>query len=233
VSRVQSAGRNLVPSFPSGMPDIGEITVITSTLLSRARRAAPGAALGRAAGTISAVALAMAGLAACSSSSTPTTATLTPAATSAPATSAAPVTSSPAPAGSSGAASLLNVCSVLTREQVGSIMGDPVSDVVRSNFGATSLCTYALVHSTIEVEVAPTGNAADYSAFAVMVTSNADPAGSAIPVSGLGQHSLLSNFGVAVQTAPHAFLVRNLRGQVANQLYVTLSKALITALGGK
>jgi hypothetical protein len=217
------------------MPDIGEITVNTSTLLSRARRAAPEAAPGRAVLTISAIALAVAGLAACSSSSTPTTATLTPAATSAaPATSSpAPATSSPAPAGSSAAASLLNVCSVLPREQVGSIMGDPVSDVVRSNFGATSLCTYALVHSTIEVEVAPTGNAADYAAFAVMVTSNANPAGSAIPVSGLGQHSLLSNFGVAVQTAQHAFLVRNLRGEVANQTYVTLSKALITALGGK
>jgi hypothetical protein len=218
------------------MPDIGEITVITSTLLSRARRAAPGAALGRAAGTISAVALAMAGLAACSSGSTPSTATLTPAATSAPATSAssaAPATSSPAPAGSSPAASLLNVCSVLTREQVGSIMGDPVSDVVRSNFGATSLCTYALVDSTIEVEVAPSGSAVDYAAFTSMVTSEANPAGSEIPVSGLGQHSLLSSFGVAVQTAQHAFLVRNVRGQVPNQLFVKLSKTLVTALGGK
>jgi hypothetical protein len=213
------------------MPDIGEITVNKSTLLSRARRAAPGAAPGRAAVTISAVALAVAGLAACSSGSTPTTATLTPAATSAPATSAAPATSSPAPAGSSAAASGLNVCSVLTREQVGSLMGEPVFDMVRSNFGAISLCTYSMVHSTIEVEVAPTGSASDYAGFSGLVTSGANPADSAVAVPGLGQQALLSSFGVAVQTPAHAFLIRNVRGQVPNQLAVTLSKTIITALG--
>jgi hypothetical protein len=204
--------------------------VIASNLLSRARQAAPEAALGRVVLTISAAALATAGLSACSGKSTPSAGSSPTASASAPASSAAPATSSPA-VSASAPVSGPNVCSILTSAQVGSIMGDPVSHVTRSQDGANSACTYALVHSTIEVDVAPSGSAADFAGFSGLVNSGASPAGSAIAVPGLGQHALLSSAGVAVQTAKHAFLVRNVSGQVGNQLDVTLSKTLITALG--
>jgi hypothetical protein len=206
--------------------------VIASNLLSRARQAAPEAALGRVVLSISAAALAAAGLSACSGKSTPSTGSSPTASVSAsaPASSAAPASSSPA-VSASAPASGPNVCSILTSAQVGSIMNDPVSHVTRSQDGANSACTYALVHSTIEVDVAPSGSAADFAGFSGLVTAGASPAGSAVAVPGLGQHSLLSSAGVAVQTAKHAFLVRNVSGQVANQLDVQLSKTLITALG--
>jgi hypothetical protein len=214
------------------MPDIGEIIVqIASNLLSRALRAAPEAALGRVVLAIGAVALATAGLAACSGKSTPGAGSSPSASTSAsaPASSSAPATSSPA-VSASGGLSGPNVCSILTAAQVGSIMGDPVSNTTRSQDGANSACTYALVHSTIEVDLAPNGSAANYAGFSGQVSSGASPAGSAIAVPGLGQQALLSSVGVAVRTGQSAFLVRNVSGQVANQRDVELSRTLISAL---
>jgi hypothetical protein len=208
--------------------------VIASNLLSRARRAAPEAALGRAALAVSAVALATAGLAACSGKSAPSAGSSPRASAAAPASSS-PATFNPLPSSPavspSAALSGPNICSVLTAAQVGSIMGDPVAETTRSQDGASSACTYALVHSTIEVDVAPTGSTADYSGFSGVVSSGASPAGSAIPLPSLGQHALLSSAGVAVQTAKHAFLVRNVSGRVAIQRDIQLSKTLITALG--
>jgi hypothetical protein len=214
--------------LPSGKPDIGEITVIASNLLSRARRAAPEAAPGRAALTISAVALATAGLAACSSSSAPTASSSSPAASSAaPASSSAPAASSPA------AASGPNVCSVLTSAQVASFTADEVEQVTRGQVGANSACTYVLSNSTIQVQVAPHGSSAGYTGFSGLVSSGANPAGSAVSVPGLGQQAIASNVGVAVQGAKYAYLVLNAHGQVPSQTAIDykMAKVLLSALG--
>jgi hypothetical protein len=214
--------------LPSGKADIGEITVMASNLLARARRAAPEAALGRAALTISAVALATAGLAACSGSSGPAASSSSPAASpAAPASSPVPAASSPA------AASGPNVCSVLTSAQVASLTADVVEQVTGGQVGANSACTYVLSNSTIEVQVAPHGSAAGYTGFSGLVSSGANPAGSAVSVPGLGQQAIASNVGVAVQGAKYAYLVLNAHGQVPSQTATDykMAKILLTALG--
>jgi hypothetical protein len=212
------------------MPDIGEITVIASNLRSRARRAAPEAARGRAALTISAVALAAAGLAACSSSSAPTAGSSSPAAS--PADPASSPASSPA-ASSPAAASGPDVCSVLTSAQVASFTRDEVEQVTPGQVGANSACTYVLSNSAIQVQVAPTGSSAAYDGFSGQVYSGANPAGSAVSVPGLGQQAIASSVGVAVQSAKHAYLVLNAHGQLPSQNAIdfSLAKALVSALG--
>jgi hypothetical protein len=218
--------------LPSGKADIGEITVIASNLLSRARRAAPEAGLGRPALAISAVALAAAGLAACSSSSAPTAGPSSPAASpAAPASSAAPA----APAASSPPAEPggPNVCSVLPSAQVAAFTADEVEQVTRGQVGANSACTYVLSNSTIEVQVAPHGSSAGYPGFSGLVSSGANPAGSAVSVPGLGQQAIASNVGVAVQGAKYAYLVLNAHGQVPSQTAsdYKMAKVLLSALG--
>jgi hypothetical protein len=215
--------------LPSGKADIGEITVIASNLLSRARRAAPEAAPGRPALAISAVALAAAGLAACSGSSAPAASpSAAPASSSAPASSPAPAASSP-PAAASGP----NVCSLLTSAQVASFTDDVVEQVTRGQVGANSACTYVLSNSTIEVQVAPHGSSAGYPGFSGLVSSGANPAGSAVSVPGLGQQAVASNVGVAVQGAKYAYLVLNAHGQVSSQTAIDykMAKVLLSALG--
>jgi hypothetical protein len=218
--------------LPSGKPDIGEITVIASNLLSRARQAAPEAALGRAALTIGAVALAAAGLAACSSSSTPAAGSSPPASTADPASSPAPAASSP-----SGAAALSgpDACSVLSTAKVASIVGESVGQATRGQAGANSTCSYSISDGTIsiEVEVAPHGSPDGYSGFSQLVSTGADPAGSAISEPGLGQHALASSYGVAVQGAKYSYLVLNAHGQVNNALGsdLKIARILVTALG--
>jgi hypothetical protein len=215
--------------LPSGKPDIGEITVIASNLLSRARRAAPEAALGRPALTISAVALAAAGLAACSSSSAPAASS-----SSSPAASPAAPASSPAPAASSpAAASGPDVCSVLTSAQVASFTADQVEQVAPGEVDANSACTYVLSNSAIQVQVAPPASPAGYSGFSGQVSAGANPPDSAVSVPGLGQQAVASSVGVAVQGAKHAYLVLNLHGQVPGQTAADykMVRVLLSALG--
>jgi hypothetical protein len=216
------------------MSDIGEITVITSTLLSRARQAATEATLGRAVLAISAAALATAGLAACGGSSAPAASTSSAAAASAPASSAAPVTSSPAAASGSGtAAGSVNVCSVLTSAQVASITHDAVELSTPTHEDGISLCAYALSNSIFEVEVAPSASAIGWTGFSTLVSSQAKPAGSATSVPGLGQQAISSSAGVAVQGAKYDYLVLSQKSQAASQLSneVAMAKVLLRALG--
>jgi hypothetical protein len=214
------------------MPDIGEITVITRTLLSRARQAATKATLGRAVLTISAAALATAGLAACGGSSTPAASTSSAAPASAPPSSAVPASSSPA-AASAGSAGSLNVCSVLTSAQVASITHDVVELSTPTNADGVSVCAYALSNSIFEVEVAPSASAIGWAGFSTLVSSQAKPAGSATPVPGLGQQAISSSAGLAVQGAKYDYLVFTQKGQAANQLSneVAMAKVLLRALG--
>jgi hypothetical protein len=217
------------------MPDIGEITVISSNLRSRARQAAPAAAWGRAALTTGSVALAAAALAACSGSSGPGATSSTPAAaTSAPATSAAPATSSPAAAGSSGtAAGGLNVCSSLTEAQVASITHDVVELAAPTNAGGISACAYALSNTIVTAQVAPSGSSVGWTGFSELVSQEAKPAGSATPVPGLGQQAVSSSAGVAVMGTKYDYLILNAKGQAANQLSddVAMARVLLKALG--
>jgi hypothetical protein len=216
------------------MPDIGESTVISSNLRSRARQAAPAAARGRAALTTGALALAATALAACSGSSAPSASSSTPtAATSAPATSAAPATSSPAPAGSSGAAAGLNVCSSLTEAQVASITHDVVELSTPTNVGGISACAYALSNTIVTAEVAPSGSSVGWTGFSELVSQEAKPAGSATPVPGLGQQAVSSSAGVAVMGTKYDYLILNAKGQAANQLSddVAMARVLLKALG--
>jgi hypothetical protein len=214
--------------LPSGKPDIGEITVIASNLLSRARRAAPEAALGRPALTISAVALAAAGLAACSSGSAPAASSSSPAATpAAAASSPVPAASSPAVAGGP------HVCSVLTSAQVASFTADQVEQAAPGQVDANPACTYVLSNSSIQVQVAPPASSAGYSGFSGRVSSGANPPGSAVSVPGLGQQAVASSVGVAVQGAKYAYLVLNLHGQVPGQTAADykMVRVLLSALG--
>jgi hypothetical protein len=217
--------------LPSGKPDIGEITVIASNLLSRARRAAPEAALGRAALIIGAAALAAAGLAACSSSSAPAASASSPAAS--PAAPAAPASSPAAAASSPAAASGPDVCSLLSSAQVASFTADQVEQVTPGQVGANSACTYVLSNSAIQVQVARPGSAAGYSGFSGQVIAGASPPGSAVSVPGLGQEAIASNLGVAVQGAKYAYLVLNAHGQVPGQTAVDykMARVLLSALG--
>jgi hypothetical protein len=220
--------------LPSGKPDIGEITVIASNLLSRARRAAPEAAPGRAALIIGAAALAAAGLAACSSSSAPAASSSSPAASPAsPAAPAAPASSPAAAASSPAAASGPDVCSLLTSAQVASFTADQVEQVTPGQVGANSACTYVLSNSAIQVQVARPGSAAGYSGFSGQVIAGASPPGSAVSVPGLGQEAIASNLGVAVQGAKYAYLVLNAHGQVPGQTAVDykMARVLLSALG--
>jgi hypothetical protein len=217
--------------LPSGKPDIGEITVIASNLLSRARRAAPEAAPGRAALIIGAAALAAAGLAACSSSSAPAASSSSPAAS--PAAPAAPASSPAAAASSPAAASGPDVCSLLSSAQVASFTADQVEQVTPGQVGANSACTYVLSNSAIQVQVARPGSAAGYSGFSGQVIAGASPPGSAVSVPGLGQEAIASNLGVAVQGAKYAYLVLNAHGQVPGQTAVDykMARVLLSALG--
>jgi hypothetical protein len=217
--------------------------VLPSHRLSRV----PEAARGRAALTISAVALAAAGLAACSSSPAPATVSppasaaagsASPASSASPparAGAASPAASSPADAAGAGAARGPNVCSVLTSTRVASITGDPAGPATRGQAGASSTCSYSLRNgaASIEVEVAPRGGPADYSGFSGLVTAGASPPGSAVSEPGLGQRALASSFGVAVQGARYAYLVLNAHGQVSNPLGsdLKLARVLVSALG--
>jgi hypothetical protein len=215
--------------------------VLSSTLLPRARRAARAAAPARAALTISAIALATAGLAACSSSSAPAASSSSaPAAGSA--SSSAPAASSPgasSPAASSApgpaAARGPDVCSVLTSTRVASITGDSAGQVTRGQAGTSSTCSYSLRNGTlsIEVEVAPRGSSAGYAGFSGLVTAGASPPGSAASEPGLGQQALASSFGVAVQGARYAYLVINAHGQVSDPLGTDLKMArvMVSTLG--
>ena len=204
--------------------------MIASNLLSRARRAAPEAALGRPALTISAVALAAAGLAGCSSSSAPAASSSSPAATPAAAASSpapAPAASSPAVAGGP------DVCSVLTSAQVASFTADQVEQAAPGQVDANPACTYVLSNSSIQVQVAPPASSAGYSGFSGRVSSGANPPGSAVSVPGLGQQAVASSVGVAVQGAKYAYLVLNLHGQVPGQTAADykMVRVLLSALG--
>lgn len=205
--------------------------MIASNLLSRARRAAPEAAPGRAALIIGAAALAAAGLAACSSSSAPAASASSPAAS--PAAPAAPASSPAAAASSPAAASGPDVCSLLSSAQVASFTADQVEQVTPGQVGANSACTYVLSNSAIQVQVARPGSAAGYSGFSGQVIAGASPPGSAVSVPGLGQEAIASNLGVAVQGAKYAYLVLNAHGQVPGQTAVDykMARVLLSALG--
>lgn len=184
--------------------------------------------LERAAVAVGAVALAAAGLAACSSTGTPSTVSSSPAASgSDPASSAAPASSSPA------AASGPDVCSILTSAHVASITADLVEQATRGQVGANSACTYTLSNSSIQVQVAPASSSAGYAGFSGLVSAGANPAGSAVAVPGLGQQAISSSVGVAAQGAKYAVLVLNNHGQIPNQLRsdVEMAQVLISALG--
>jgi hypothetical protein len=219
--------------LPTGKPDIGEITVVVSNLLARARRAAPETAPGRAALTIGAVALAAAGLAACSGSSAPAASSSSPAATPASSTPAAPVSSSPTTATSTPAGSL-DVCTALTTAQVATAMSATVETTEGSAPGGNSACTYTLTISkgddaSIQVQV---GDGAAYGSFSQFVSSNASPPGSSLPVAQVGQEAVGSSAGIAVLTAKHAILVRNERAAVGKLSDdISLAKILVANLG--
>jgi hypothetical protein len=221
--------------MPTDKPDIGEITVLSSNLRARARHAAPPAALGRAALTISAVALATAALAACGGRpgppASPSSAGRAGSAAAAASAAAAPAASRGPGAGAGGP----DVCSVLTTGQVASITGEPVGRVTRGRAGASSTCSYSLNRgaSSIEVEVVPHSTPADYSGFSGLVTTGASPPGSARSEAGLGLHAVASSFGVAVQGDQYAYLVLNAHGQVRNPLGsdLRLARILVAALG--
>jgi hypothetical protein len=101
----------------------------------------------------------------------------------------------------------------------------------RGQSGASAVCTYTLSNSTIQVQVAPAGSG--YPGFSAQVTNNAEPAGSAIAVPGLGQQSISSSVGVATTTGKYAILVLNAAGQVPGQLSadVSIARAAISGLG--
>jgi hypothetical protein len=163
---------------------------------------------------MSAVALSAAGLAACSSSSPPK---------ADPSTAPAPASSSAAPTGSSAPgtsatspqASGPDVCAAVTGAQVATITKDVLRTAARGQVGTSAACTYTLSNSSIQVQVAPA--ASGYADFSALVTNGAIPAGSAIPVPGLGQQSVSSSFGVATTTGKWAILVVNQQGQVPGQ----------------
>lgn len=205
-----------------------------TSLLARARRAAPEAAAGRAVLAISAAALATAVLAACSATSAPGTSPAPPASSPAsPASSAAadPATSGPvASAGplKSGA----DLCSILTSAQVSSITGESVEAAVPMQIEADYSCTYALSNSAIQVQVAPGGSMIGYADFSRLVSSRARPAGSAISVPGLGDQSVASSAGVGVKTPGYAILVAGI-GQMTGHLgiEVKVARVLVARLG--
>jgi hypothetical protein len=178
---------------------------------------------------MSAVALSAAGLAACSSSSPPKA---DPSTAPAPVSSSAAPTGTPAPSTSatSPQASGPDVCKAVTGAQVASITKDVLRTTARGQVGANAACTYTLSNSAIQVQVAP---AAGYADFSAEVSNGAIPAGSAIPVPGLGQQSVSSSFGVATTTGKWAILVVNQQGQVPGQLSAdaSIAKAAISGLG--
>jgi hypothetical protein len=116
-----------------------------------------------------------------------------------------------------------------------SITGDPVGPVTPGRAGTSATCSYSLSKgaASIEVEVAPHGSPAGYSAFSGLVTAGASPPGSAVSEPGLGQRALGSSFGVAVQGAKYAYPVLNAHGQLKNPLGSDLKMAdiLVSALG--
>jgi hypothetical protein len=216
--------------------------VLSGNLRARVRHAAPPAAPGRGALTISAMALAIAALAGCGGSPAPpaspsSASSAGPAGSAGTATSPAAAASAPAAPRGPGAAAAAgpDVCSVLTTGQVASITGEPAGRVTRGRAGASSTCSYSLNRgaSSIEVEVAPHPTPADYSGFSGLVTTGASPPGSARSEAGLGQQAVASSFGVAVQGAKYAYLVLNAHGQVRNPLGsdLKLARILVAALG--
>jgi hypothetical protein len=208
--------------------------VIVSSLLARARRAAPDAAPGRAALTIGAVALATAGLAACSGSSGPTASSSPPAASPATSSPAAPASSSPAAPASPPPGSL-DVCTAVTSAQVGTAMGGAtVETTTGSAVGGNSACTYTLTivkgdDASVEVVV---GDTTAYAGFSGQVSKAASPPGSVIPVEQLGQQAVGSSVGIAILTPKHAILVLNERAAVGKLTDdISLAKILVAHIG--
>jgi hypothetical protein len=182
---------------------------------------------------MSAAALSAVGLAACSSSSPPKA---DPSTAPAPVSSSAAPTGTPAPAGGSASpqASGPDVCSAVTGAKVAAITKDVIRTTARSQLGTgAAACTYTLSNSTIQVQVAPAGSGAAYADFSALVSNGAIPAGSALPVPGLGQQSVSSSFGVATTTGTWAILVVNQQGQVPGQLSAdaSIARAAISGLG--
>ena len=207
--------------------------MVVSSLLARARRAAPEGAPGRAALAISAVALATAGLAACSGSSGPAASSPSPSAAPASSSPAAPASSSPAAPASAPPGSL-DVCTAVTTAQVGTAMSATVEATTGSAVGGNSACTYTLTivkgdDASVEVVV---GDTTAYAGFSGQVSKAASPPGSVISVGQLGQQAVGSSAGIAVLTPKHAILVLNERAAVGKlSSDISLAKSLVANIG--